>query len=294
MKENVLSRIWCKALRTAYAVTGMRPTSYPYISGDGFRAIARHVYDAQSTFKPNRVRKGEIVFVESALIDQYFAAMHKLITNRYILITHNGDTNIGLREITLIDDKIIRWFAQNVTVEHPRLTPIPIGLENARLVNAGRTSLIRSATRHIPRKNGRILVAFTPHTNPTVRTQALEELRANPLADIRGDRMSQREYFETLKTYSYVASPAGNGEDCHRTWEALYAQTTPIVQPSVCMKYFTDIGVPVLIQESWRNTPRADLADFPVQDPKTSPIFFTYWKRIISECAENPPFEKTR
>jgi hypothetical protein len=289
--KHLLSKAWRKALRTTYAMTGVRPTSYPYISGDGFRALADHVHETGRRFDVKEVREGDIVFVESGLIHGYFSNIHRTISKPYVLITHNGDMNIGPSETSLMDEKIIHWFAQNALVEHPKLTPIPIGLENAHYVEAGRTSLIRRASAQTIEKNDRILVAFTPHTNPQARTRALEDLRNNPRADICEQRMSQGDYLEILKAYGYVASPPGNGEDCHRTWEALYVGTTPIVQASVCMKYFKKISVPVLVLESWKNTPEAPTRPLTAIDQDSSPIFFNYWKRIISESAKNHEHE---
>jgi hypothetical protein len=281
--EKTLANIWRRGLRFAYGITGLRPTSYPYISGDGFRALAHHIHDAHGEIRPKTVRAGDIVFVESRFIERHFAFTHGLIEVPYVLITHNGDANIGSREAALIDEKILCWFAQNVVIEHPKLVPIPIGVENARLAGAGRRSALRRLEKDIPRKNGRMLAAFTAHTNPEARNRALEELRENPLADIQEVRMSQESYASMLRQYSHVASPPGNGIDCHRTWEALYARTIPVVQPSVCMKYFRDIGVPVLIQDSWRDIQARTMPD--ISDPKTSPIFFNYWKQLISARA---------
>ncbi|MFA6158115.1 MAG: hypothetical protein WC763_00600 [Candidatus Paceibacterota bacterium] len=280
--NELLQKICGKALRLTYSLMGMRPTSYPYISGDGFRSLAGHIHEAGRTFRPEDVRRGDIVFVESALIGTYFSTLHPRIENPYTLITHNGDANIGASEAARIDDKIIRWFAQNVLVKHPKLIPVPIGLENARHAGTGRASVMRRASQHIPKKNGRILAAFTAHTNPKARERALDELRANPLADIREGRMPQRDYLDTLKTYGYVASPPGNGEDCHRTWEALYVGTVPIVQPSVCVEYFRSLGIPVIITQSWKSIGKEQDEGIPISPKTLSPLFFDYWKGMIT------------
>lgn len=53
------------------------------------------------------------------------------------------------------------------------------------------------------------------------------------------------EYFKTIGTYKFVASPEGNGIDCHRHYEALLAGCIPILEknPKSESKY---AGCPVL------------------------------------------------
>src|SRR3954465_6173983 len=51
----------------------------------------------------------------------------------YVLITHNGDTEVGPDEIAFVEasgDKLGHWFCQNLAVEHPKLSPLPIGVAN--------------------------------------------------------------------------------------------------------------------------------------------------------------------
>ena len=36
-------------------------------------------------------------------------------------------------------------------------------------------------------------------------------------------------YLSELATYKWVVSPKGNGVDCHRLWECLYAKCVPLV-----------------------------------------------------------------
>lgn len=50
------------------------------------------------------------------------------------------------------------------------------------------------------------------------------------------------------------------------------------------MEYFKNIGVPLVIQDSWLDTQEGTDDPFPAPDQETSPIFFTYWKRIILDC----------
>ena len=234
-----------------------------------------------------RVSFGETVFVQSDMIEQFMADLHPRIPERYVLITHNSDATVTEAQTKLIDEKILHWFAQNVDVSHPKITPIPIGLENARYAHAGRTALFDRARARLTRspkpRNGRILAAFSVRTNRAVRAPILESLRSNSLVDVFDGWMRQSEYVEKLSGYSFVASPPGNGIDCHRTWEALYLGTVPIVQPSVCMGYFKSLGMPILATENWDERLRESTSDSrtPTTTGTVSALFLDYWRDLI-------------
>jgi hypothetical protein len=53
-----------------------------------------------------------------------------------------------------------------------------------------------------------------------------------------------------MAAHAFVASPHGNGLDCHRTWEALALGCIPIVKRSPIDKVFQ--GLPVWIVGSWK------------------------------------------
>jgi hypothetical protein len=57
----------------------------------------------------------------------------RLTGRGYVLISHNGDAEVGVDQLPWVDaarGKLAHWFAQNLTVEHPKLSPLPIGLAN--------------------------------------------------------------------------------------------------------------------------------------------------------------------
>ena len=49
----------------------------------------------------------------------------------------------------------------------------------------------------------------------------------------------------------FIASPPGNGEDCHRTWEALYMRSVPVVVRSSLMETLNAKGMPLLLVDSY-------------------------------------------
>jgi hypothetical protein len=292
---NILWKIKRKVRNTLIARSNNpRPSSRPFISGDTFRSIADHIYESGRenpdgkgrSFAPTEVKKGDIIFVDGALIEEYFSKIHPHIQEQYKLITHNNDWNITEKEIAFIDDKIIHWFAQNVLVSHTKVTPIPIGLENVHFANAGHLPFYAKATSLKKIRLPRILIGFNVASNVRVREPALKSLLQNPHAD-RIEKMAQDRYVSLVKKYSFVASPAGNGEDCIRTWESMLLGAVPIVTHSVGIAYFKNLGLPLWIVDSWDELEKMseyDLSqkyDLITSQADRKPLYMDYWENMI-------------
>jgi len=241
-----------RRLRRALITLSSNPRkgSHPFVSGDTFREWADVVYEDGSKCKAEDIKEGSIVFLSGECLDEFFTEIHPSINCCYKLITHNSDRNIGEKEISYIDHKIIRWFAQNVLVMNPKVTPIPIGLESLSYSNAGRLSLFKNPT--YPRNNKKnILVNFNVLTNPKERKDCLEKMRKNELSNIVEKKISQKAYIKLLRSSLAVVSPPGNGEDCHRTWEATLFGTIPIVKRSAFIEHFASLGLPLWIVDDY-------------------------------------------
>lgn len=301
--EDMLWVLECK-LRKMFieGSTNTRPSSEPYVSGDTFRGIADHVYEKPTcTIAVAEIKEKDIVFVESTLLDTFFNTIHPQIKNPYILISHNSDENITEKYVEYIDEKIIHWFAQNLMITHPKITPIPIGLENLHHANAGVTRFYQENSLDISTikegriddvreaRKSRVLYTFNVATNPNERSEALKVLKECDFADKlnRGVFVSQPAYVRVLRSYLFVASPPGGGEDCHRTWEALYSATVPIVKLSPMTKQFIELGVPLFAVAEWSELEHMSkyelIAKYDLiwQHGNVDTLYFDFWKDLI-------------
>ena len=107
-------------------------SSYPYISGDTFRSIADFTIDDEHIrFSADQVKDGDIIFVKTDFVDNFFSTIHHNSTARYVLITHNSDLSITTKYVPFLnDEKLIAWFGQNGEIIHPKFHAIPIGIAN--------------------------------------------------------------------------------------------------------------------------------------------------------------------
>lgn len=276
-----------KVYREFYRATRLRPSSRPFISGDSFRALADHIMEGVIGFDPALVNDGDIVFVETHLIDRFRLEYVPRIQNRFVLITHNSDRNIDEKAVSLAEEKkIIRWFAQNVVCWHPKVQPIPIGLENRCLHNNGIVRDYIALRTKLPPQEYRILYGFNAATNNLERGQALLALRQCLVADEHSWSTS-REYRKHLAGYCFVASPPGNGIDCHRTWEAMYLGVIPIVRQSYLYNGLPEL--PLKIVDSWNEinawkTNDLHLFHNELLARNSEALWMDHWERLIADA----------
>ncbi|MGA2477760.1 MAG: hypothetical protein ABSG63_03295 [Spirochaetia bacterium] len=255
MLKNLPFRLESAFVRAGYAAARARHGSSPYISGDTFRLLAQHRFEqgCEERFDPTMVVEGELVYCESGLLRTFFSGSGCRIKKPFRLLTHNGDMNIDAAVEGEMPPMVSHWFAQNVRVDYPKVIPIPIGLENRRFHANGIVGDFQALRQDLPKKDkkNRIMYGFTAGTNPRERVPCREALKGTALANEEG-RTNGRDYLRLLSSYRFVASPPGNGEDCHRTWEAMYLRVVPIVKRSVCMISFQRHGLPLLLIDDWR------------------------------------------
>lgn len=273
--------------RTA-KLLNLHPSSYPYISGDTFRAYADHIHSNDKPLQTTAVRKNDVVFVDSANAVSYFKYFHPRITNPYILITHNATLNTDESFVQYIDDKIIHWFAKNGLFEHPKFTPLPLGLENKSYYGSGIPTDFKRFRRKMVSKKNRILYKFNTSTNTEEREPVLQTLQSHPFADTHQDWLAPNAYLKRLQTYAFVCSPPGKGEDCHRTWEAMYLGVIPIVKKTPLTVSFEKTGLPMVLLDSWDELQYFDTLTLQTiqssfsQKKECPALWMDYWQELIT------------
>lgn len=277
-----------KAPIIASACSG-RLSSYPYISGDTFRQYANFIFDeTERTFDPQKVKTGNVIFVKTDLLQEFFQQKHPLISCRYILLTHNSDYPIPGPYTSMLDDsKLIAWFGQNVeNYTHPKLHPIPIGLAN-RYWAHGDVKVFDKAREvmHRASRNGLLYMNFEISTNCHERNPVYHMFKNKPFCRTSTPKALYY-YLMDYAQYKFTLSPRGNGVDCHRTWEALYMNTIPIVKSSACDQLYD--GLPVIIVTDWAEVTEEFLNKKYEEISKKSynnleRIYADYWFKMIDE-----------
>ncbi|MEX2437753.1 MAG: hypothetical protein WD449_00705 [Candidatus Babeliales bacterium] len=232
-----------------------RPGSYPFICGDTFRKFCDHIVDETSVvFNPINVQQGETIFLCANYLEKFFSEYHHRISVSYILVTHNSDVSVPGKFAHYLDDsKIFAWFGQNTDCIHAKLYPIPIGIANAHWSHGDVAPLKRAISQMVPLKNKKnkdlIYVNFNINNNKRVRQPIWDDLFKQSFAYCVAKPRAHQEYLEEMEQYCFVASPRGNGIDCHRTWEALLLGCVAVVDKTTISAVYE--GLPVIEVEDW-------------------------------------------
>ncbi len=266
-----------------------RPASYPYITGDGFRAIAQHVFDEISDFDPKNVEENDIIFVRNDFIEDFFINKHIQIKNKYILVSSNDDTNISREFEKYVDEKIIHWFTSALLFKNEKVGPIPLGLTNYHYnyLGRGKISALCKNKGDSKFKKNKMCYGFAVAPTAKERVALKQLLLKNNFADSIETRW-QADYYKKMSGYKFIICPDGRAIDAHRTWEALYLGVIPIVKTSVLVRYFKDMGMPLLVIEDWNELEKYsdDFLEKKYTELESSfenpVIYMNYWINLVS------------
>ncbi len=209
-----------------------------------------------------------IFFCKTDFLTNDFEKIRDL-ENPVILITGNSDYPIDDRRIKQMPSNIKKWYAQNLLVNHPKITPIPLGLENKHIsVREGhgvgyfdRASLKETllSSKHYENNPSKLIYAnFNVCTNYWHRRKVKKTCIQSKHIDWEVYNLSLDVFFKRILDYEMVVCPIGNGIDTHRLWEVLYLKRIPIIIKHGNYKiYELYEKLPIIILNS-----RAELNDY--------------------------------
>ncbi len=219
----------------------LAPEDPSFITGNGIAQRCRFVLNYHG-FTVNEGVDNDCHFCKTDFLDEFFA--DHAPRRSFVLFTANSDHPIdGRYERYLRRRKLRAWFAMNVELEHPKLHPIPIGLANPHWPH-GNTAALKRVQASPAAKTRLFDTSFSLATNPEVRRYCVEQTGL----DVTPPRPFE-EYLHQLSGAYFCISPRGNGIDCHRTWEALYLRTVPVVTRSVLTDRHPDL--PLIVLDDW-------------------------------------------
>jgi hypothetical protein len=96
-------------------------------------------------------------------------------------------------------------------------------------------------------KKEQIYVNVSVGTNREHRSRVMSSLEQNPLSVFSPQNKPHHLYLEEMSGYKWIASPKGNGVDCHRLWEAMYAGCIAVCDDSVNARAFKSMGLPIIL-----------------------------------------------
>ena len=220
------------------------------------------------------IRDGDLVWVRHIALPQFVAEVLPHARARFGLVTGDEDWSIPSMfagsQVILDDPHVGHWFTQNHdgTDRSGKVSGIPIGLDFHTISNrrkwghwpmtpAEQEAQLAALVARMPPPAERALRVHADFNLNQHKKQAFGEprpvveaqLRKNPCVDFQEHRVRRELLWETKTRYAFVASPHGNGLDCHRTWESLVLGNIVIVKRSPLDPLYDQL--PVVILDDW-------------------------------------------
>ncbi len=256
--------------------------SYPFLSGDSYFFSCQYFFKSgifrKVPARPGRIQKDNSFFVKISDFSQFVQFLQDSPNIEFsdsTLVLHNGDDHIDKNVQEFLATRFRKIFAVNLLEESRSISPIPIGLENHNYftngVPADFEKLIASNLNNFQDRSTLLVQAFSPHTNRKEREACIAV--ASHLDCKLLQHATPLEYRRVLAESKFVLSPAGNGFDCHRTWEAMYLGAIPILRRAHWP--FVNKNLPVLLVNEWDELLKLDLNEISVpQNPNWS---YDFW-----------------
>lgn len=240
--------------------------SFPFLSGDSYFYSCQFYFESgkirKVSSKPGRRQRDRSLFVRMSELDSFFLFLEENRDKSYsdfMLVLHNGDDSISEDFLRILKIRFRKILAVNLIEDSRESSAIPIGLENRNYFTNGIPGdfekLITSGLKPSENRPTLLLEAFSLHTNRPERETCSDI--ASQLGSTKLHRAAPVEYRRALSESRFVLSPAGNGFDCHRTWEAMYLGAIPILRRVHWP--FIKQSLPVLIVDEWEDLLGLDL-----------------------------------
>jgi hypothetical protein len=241
--------------------------------------------------------KNTVYVCNSAVIQNHGVILRNL-NEPIILVSGDSDDTVNedvVRRLKpLIESpKIIKWYSQNYTSNHPKIFRLPIGLDyhsdldmQCTLSPFQHECILKSIVKESVPFSQRPLLCYSNfhfcafrHKD---RVDAIVDFPEN-LVYYERDRLERFSAYKKQSCFAFVISPHGRGLDCHRTWEALILGCIPIVKTSALDSLYEDL--PVLIVNQWSDVTKELLSQtvtaFANREYAYEKLTLEYWKQQI-------------
>lgn len=257
------------------------------------------------------IQRGSTVYVCNSALRVFRDTILPSISVPFVLVSGDSDNAMPFDlfsqdefDAFIADTRIHHWFCQNLMIQHPKMTHLPIGLDYHTMSKVGephpwgigklpadQEKELEQAIQEAPLLNERHVYCYSNFHHSTFgigsrgdRQEAIAKIPKeivfyDPVFTSRDIAWNRQSFF------SFVLSPKGGGYDCHRTWEALLLGCIPIVKRSGLDPLFS--GLPVLLVNDWSDLTRdllvKTLVQFAAQKEK---LQLSYWTDLFRQKSQ--------
>lgn len=240
--------MFCAVLANAYydwiEPSKCHPNYKRLVSAKSFRDMATTVFNFPSSYynEPPVVRIHQSQLPTIVYSQPTHKTHHYLrhVHGPFVLVTGSSDhPSSYLARHVLRHPRLLHWFSENVNIDHPKITAIPIGVNGFTHERA----LSRFNQSVHGRRINKLLINFSIHTNgirkrvwahfcnpplPWVHcTHDKHHLVPNGLDGQNDDTLTR--HYTLVQHYTHILCPVGNGIDTMRIYESIHLGVVPVV-----------------------------------------------------------------
>jgi hypothetical protein len=228
-----------------------RKSSSPYLSSDTYYEICDYKINSEKDFDALLRNQDNLdrVYIKGHLVDQFKGFISKMKPNsiKKVIIMESDNIQYAHELVPILTTaKVI--YSNNLVGKSEGIFPLPLGLERQCYRSAG---VLRDFQKpfelDIAKRTIGFLVAWNDKTNVN-RGKYRAQFQESKNSLVISSRISPQIIHKLMRKTLFVPSPAGNGLDCHRTWEAMYLGAVPVVLEE---DFCGDASWPVLVVPSW-------------------------------------------
>lgn len=282
----------CKRLHEVLSAPVIRAADI--IQGEKFQSLADVQFvDEDLIATQDWPTDSFIAYTHTHLLELFFEHQWPKRETPFVLITHNSDHAITEDFIQYLnDDKLVKWYAQNVQITHPKLQPLPIGQANSKYEHGNTDDLVQEASKWRTKDKPLYVNFGDTHTyRKGVRQKIRSSIQEHVIKDGEDNYKS---YLKSLAEHDGVACPYGNGADTHRFWETLYMGGNPLLYESELTEWTNPnpnymFSPTPLGRRWWRFSFYKSLIEsHRQQDDQFDLVLFartSVWKETLDQCA---------
>jgi hypothetical protein len=207
------------------------------------------------------------IYICTDEIDYFAKEALPFLQKKFVLVSGDSDVSLnpinfggGIKEI-LYSHYLTKWYCQNLDFDHPKIEPIPIGMDYHTVwrdsrtwadkltlpsIQEGAIKEVRKVSKSFAKRNDDIYCNWHFSLNHGKRREFLDKLNLN-ICYFQDKFLSRRLSWRSQSDFKFVLSPNGAGLDCHRTWEALILGCIPIIQNSLlAQKLYKNLPVIII------------------------------------------------
>ena len=250
--------------------------------------------------------KGASIYVCSDALINFAQFFLDHISQPFVLVSGDSDitidenllSNIYIKNM-LESDKLICWFAQNLSSRHPKLFQSPIGIDyhthwsnyqewggNKSSALAQEASLLEIVSDSKFIKDRKFISYSNWHffRERGDRQDCYNEIDKNATF-FEPKRVSRLVSWRRQAECMFVLSPQGVGMDCHRTWESILLGNIVIAKHSELDNLYKNL--PIILVDSWsdvnKDLLRKSLSEMIHQKFDFSSLFLQHWAAKINQ-----------